>query len=33
MLASGAFAAESPHESDEAISRTWFVDASPTPEI
>jgi hypothetical protein len=25
--------AEDPHESDDAISRTWFEDASPIPVI
>jgi hypothetical protein len=33
MLANGASVAESPHESEDAISRTWFVDAKPTPDI
>jgi hypothetical protein len=33
ILASGAFAAVSPHESDDEISRTWFVAAKFTPDI
>jgi hypothetical protein len=32
MLANGASAAESPHESADAINLTWFVDAKPTPD-
>jgi hypothetical protein len=33
MLASGALAPESPHESEDAISRTSFVAAKLTPDI
>jgi hypothetical protein len=33
MLASGASVAESPHESEDDISRTWFVAARFTPDI
>jgi hypothetical protein len=33
MLAKGASVAESPHESSDAISRTWFVAAKFTPDI
>jgi hypothetical protein len=33
MLAKGASVAESPHESADAIKRTSFEDASPTPVI
>ena len=33
MLANGASVAEPPHESEDAISRTSFVDAKPTPDI
>jgi hypothetical protein len=33
MLANGASVAESPHESDDAISRTLFVASKFTPDI
>jgi hypothetical protein len=33
ILANGASAPESPHESDEAMSLTWFVAARFTPDI